>query len=77
MITSFLTPGNFGLRSTTKVISKTEYEQFKKEFVFEKLKGKQLGQSFCEKFEIDNSLLSIMKNDEETDYLIQTLGFVK
>jgi hypothetical protein len=68
---------SFKNMSETIIVSKVEYEQFKKEFVFEKLKGKRFGESFCEKFGVSSPVLSIMKNEEETDFLIQTLGYIK
>ena len=42
-------------------ISKQEFEQFCKEFLFEQLKGNtKLGISFCEKYHEPNYVLSIL-----------------
>lgn len=41
-----------------KKVSKEDYEQFLKDVVFEKLKGKRLGQSFTERFNIRDRVLS-------------------
>ena len=37
-------------------ITSTDYEQFKKQWVFDALKGYRFGQSFCEYFNINNSI---------------------
>ena len=65
------------LTKAKKTITKTQYDQFKKEFVFEKLKGLTLGQSFCEKFDIQDYMLSNLKDDNEIDFLIKALGYIK
>jgi hypothetical protein len=66
-----------GIPKTEKTVTAKEYEDFKREFVFEKLKGKRLGQAFCEKFNMNGGVISILTNDEEAEYLIKTVGFVK
>ena len=44
-------------------ITKEEFEQFCKEFLFEQLKGNtKLGQAFCEKYDEPNYVLSILPN---------------
>jgi hypothetical protein len=68
---------NMSESTTEKFVTLKEYEDFKREFVFEKLKGKRLGQAFCEKFNMNGGVISILTNDEEADYLIKTVGFVK
>lgn len=60
-----------------KTITQKEYDEFKKEFVFAKLKGLTLGQAFCEKFYIADYMLSILKDDNETEFLIKNLGYIK
>lgn len=65
------------LSKAKKTVTPEQYEQFKKEFVFEKLKGLTLGQSFCEKFDIKDYMLSNLKDEEETEFLIKSLGYIK
>lgn len=65
------------LTKAKKTITLSDYEQFKKEFVFEKLKGLTLGQAFCEKFEINDYMLSNIESDEEATFLIENLGYIK
>ena len=65
------------LSKAKKTVTPLQYEQFKKEFVFDKLKGLTLGQSFCEKFEIQDYMLSNLKDEEETEFLIKSLGYIK
>lgn len=65
------------LTKAKKTITTTQYEEFKHELVFEKLKGKTLGEAFCEKFEISDYMLSNIKNDEEATFLIENLGYIK
>jgi hypothetical protein len=65
------------LSKAKKTITLEQYEQFKKEFVFEKLKGFTLGQAFCKKFDIQDYMLSNLTNEEETEFLIKNLGYIK
>jgi hypothetical protein len=65
------------LSKAKKTITREEYEYFKHEFVFDKLRGLTLGQAFCEKFEISDYMLSNIKSDEEAIFLIENLGYIK
>ena len=65
------------LSKAKKTVTPEQYEKFRKEFVFEKLKGLTLGQSFCEKFDINDYMLSNLKDEEETEFLIKSLGYIK
>lgn len=65
------------LSKAKKTITLEQYEQFKKEFVFDKLRGLTMGQAFCEKFEISDYMLSTITSEEETDFLIKNLGYIK
>lgn len=60
-----------------KTVTQAQYDKFKHEFVFDKLKGLTLGQAFCEKFEIRDYMLSSITNDEESEFLIKNLGYIK
>lgn len=59
---NMLTADSFKDNGASK-ISKNEYEIFLKEFVFEKLKGKTLGQAFTERFNIKDRVLSMYSDD--------------
>lgn len=59
-----------------KQITKQEYELFCKEFVFEKLKGKKFGESFCEKFGYNNFMLKDF-TDDTAKRVIKNMGYVK
>jgi len=65
------------LSKAKKTITPEQYEEFKHELVFEKLKGKTLGQAFCEKFDINDYMLSNIKDDREATFLIENLGYIK
>lgn len=56
-------------------VSKTDYENFCKDFLFDKLKGKSFGQAFCERFDFNNLLLKHL-SDATAKYHIETLGYV-
>ena len=47
-----------------KQISRTEYEIFLKEVIFEKLKGKRFGEAFTERFGIKDRVLSMYQIDK-------------
>lgn len=65
------------LSKAKKTVTQEQYEQFRKEYVFEKLKGCTLGESFCKKFDIQDYMLSNLKDEEETEFLIKSLGYIK
>ena len=65
------------LSKAKKTVTPEQYKQFKKEYVFEKLKGLTLGQAFCKKFDIQDYMLSNLKSEEETEFLIKSLGYIK
>lgn len=56
-------------------VSKTDYEKFCKEFVFEKLKDNSFGKSFCEKFNFNDTFIKNL-NDETAKYHIEKLGYI-
>lgn len=59
-----------------KQISKEDYDIFCREFVFEKLKGKKFGESFCEKFGYNNFMLRDF-SDGTAKRVIENMGYVK
>ena len=46
-------------------ISKSEYEVFCKEYIFDQLRGKRFGESFCERFHILNDTVVRLLIDED------------
>ena len=51
-------------------ISKQEFEDFCKNFLFEQIKGnKKLGVYFCEKYNETNHVLSILNNKAAKDHI--------
>jgi len=63
-------------QNNTKQVSKYEYDLFCKEFVFDKLKGKSFGFSFCEKFNFNNIFLKGLSDDTAKDH-IEKLGYIE
>lgn len=58
-------------------ISEERFEQFLKEYTFEKLKDKTLGQFFVEKFGIRDRVLSIFNEDDNAIKHIRYCKYVK
>lgn len=65
------------LNKKKKTITKSEYEVFCKEFIFDALCGETFGQAFCRKFKITDNLLNIVSSNSEAKYIIETLGYIK
>lgn len=63
-------------RQQPKTISREEYELFRKEYMFEKLKGKTFGEAFCERFNIEDYFLKNF-TDGTAKYHIEKLGYIK
>lgn len=61
---------NFAPEHPTK-ISQTDYEQWARGFLFEGLRNQRYGQSFCNKFGIQDNLLFFAGSVEEADSYIQ------
>lgn len=59
-----------------KTISKQEYQEFCKTFVFEKIKGETFGEAFCKKFDFNDTFLKNL-TDETAKYHIERLGYIK
>lgn len=62
--------------NSKKQISKTDYEIFCKEFLFETLRGKTFGTAFCERFGFNDIFLNKLSNDTAKHH-IETLGYIK
>ena len=60
-----------------QTISQEEFDQFLKEFTFEKLKGKKLGECFAQKFSIHDRILYMMSDEESIIKHIEYCKYVK
>ena len=58
-------------------LTETEFEDFLKESIFEKLKGKKLGVFFSEKFGIKDRVLSIYTDDQDVIKHIRYCKYVR
>lgn len=59
-----------------KKITRAEYEQFLKDVIFEKLKGKRLGQYFTERFCIRDRVLSSYTEDASALHHIKWCKYI-
>lgn len=70
----------FALESLTenssKTVTKYDYENFCKEFVFEKLRGKNFGEAFCKKFDFNDTFLRGL-SDQTAKLHIEKFGYIK
>lgn len=58
-------------------ITQKEFETFLKKAIFEKLKGKKLGQIFSEKFGVQDRVLSMFSDDQDVIQHIIYCKYVK
>jgi hypothetical protein len=65
------TPINVAVNPQKIKITKAEYKEFYKEFIFEKLKSKTLAECFSHKFGISDILFEISMSDEATKVYIE------
>ena len=63
-------------KNPNKVVTKSDYEIFLKEFVFDKLQGKSFGYAFCNRFGFNDTFLKNL-SDETAKYQIEALGYIK
>lgn len=49
-------------KNTNFKISKKEFENFEREYIFEQIKGIRMGQSFCSKYKVHNHILEMLSN---------------
>jgi hypothetical protein len=45
-------------------ISKQEYEIFCKEYIFDQLKGKRFGRAFCERFNVNDTVVKCLFDED-------------
>ena len=60
-----------------KYVTKQEYEDFCKEFIFDELKGEHFGQAFCKRFDITDRVLNILHSRKSAELHIKTLGYIR
>lgn len=58
-------------------VKRKDYESFCKEFIFNQLRGEHFGESFCKRFGISDTTISILKDEVFTKQLIESLGYIK
>lgn len=58
-------------------ITQKEFDIFLKEYTFEKLKGKTLGRSFAEKFNVQDQVLYILSDDSHALSHIKYCKYIK
>ena len=56
-------------KNTNFKISKKEFENFQKEYIFEQIKGIKMGQAFCNKYKVLNHILEMLSNDSAKDHI--------
>jgi len=54
-----------------------QYETFQREYLFDKIKGKSFGSAFCEKFHVNDIVLSILSTDKDAMSHIKFMGYVQ
>ena len=55
----------------TKTISKFDYDVFQKEYVFDQLRDIKYGKSFCERFQINDPVVSRLIDEDLARELIE------
>ena len=58
-------------------VTREDYENFCKEFIFNSLRDEPFGESFCKRFGINDTTISILKDETFTKQLIESLGYIK
>lgn len=58
-------------------ITQNQFDTFLKEFVFEKIKGKKLGESFAEKFNVKDRVLYMFSQDADAIAHIKYCNYIK
>ena len=73
----FDTTSLMSLSKTKKTISNEDYQIFCKEYIFNAINGETFGNAFCKRFELNDNLLSKIKDTSEAQFLIKNLGYIK
>lgn len=56
---------------TKPEISKTEYEVFCKEFIFDQIKGTRFGRAFCERFNVNDMVIRCLIDEDIAREMIE------
>lgn len=60
-----------GYPQDNQPVARTDYEQWRQEFVFDALQGLRYGQSFCIRFDITDNILFYERDPEWADLYIR------
>jgi hypothetical protein len=60
-----------------KTISRAEYDEFCRDFLFNLLKGEKFGTAFSKRFGIEDGILDLGLSTEATKDHIKSMGYVK
>jgi hypothetical protein len=52
-------------------ISKQDYEVFCKEYIFDRLQGKNFGRAFCERFDINDTVIKCLFDEDIAREMIE------
>ena len=52
-------------------ISKQDYDIFRKEYIFAQLQGKRFGRAFCERFNVDNTVIRCLVDEDIAREMIE------
>lgn len=52
-------------------ISKEDYDIFRKEYIFDQLQGKRFGRAFCERFNVDNTVIRCLVDEDIAREMIE------
>ena len=83
MVVELLEPQTFRIKSDAfkdtdfKSISKSDYDLFCKEYVFEKLKGVNFGTAFQKRFGVRDRVLSMFRNQSDAMAHIKYCGYIR
>ena len=59
------------------IISKSEYDEFCRDYLFELIKGESFGTAFTKRFGIEDGVLDLGLSTEATQDHIKRMGYVK
>ena len=62
--------------SSATIISRENYEIFCKEYIFDQLVGTTFAEAFCKRFDITDSAISILQDNDHAKSLIESLGYI-
>lgn len=60
-----------------KTISKVEYQRFCKGYIIYKLRDVSFGRAFTQEYQINDSVLANLSNDQTAKFHIENLGYIE